>query len=207
MTRAPTRSGIFVDLLAPDPSRILVRDISEGLAKINRWCGASAAPFSVAQHSLAVADLMGKEDGPHAALYGLLHDAHEYVIGDVPEPARMALGRLIGPALDDCLHVLRCGLDIAIHSALELDWPRPRAIELLLEACHARVVATEIRDLHADNFTAADFATDEMAVAEPLKTKLVPFVIWVKAEAAFRDALGKYHAQAGIRRTRAFMEE
>jgi 5'-nucleotidase len=207
MTRAPTRSGYFIDLLAPDPDRIVVRDISEGLAKINRWSGSTSSPISVAQHSLLLADLMMKEDGPLAALYGLLHDAHEYVIGDITEPTRIALERLIGPELDDCLHRIRCGLDIAIHSALELDWPRSRAIDQLLNACHARVVATEIRDLHADNFEAADFATEEMRIAAPLKLKIVPFFTWIKCESAFREALGRYHAQAGIRKTRAFMEE
>jgi hypothetical protein len=206
VTRAPTRSGHFVDLLAPDPAKILLADIAEGLAKLNRWAGATALPLSVAEHSCLVAKLMALADGPTAALYGLLHDAHEYVMGDVTEPARIALGRHIGPALDDALDALRARLDAAIHAAFDLDFPRPRATEQLLWASHARIVATEIRDQMAESFTPADFATEDLAYVQPLGVKLTPAVNWVKADAMYRDAFNRFHAQAGLRKTNAFME-
>lgn len=207
MTRAPTRSGLFVDLLRPEPRRILFADISEGLAKLNRWAGATQSPLSVAQHSKLVADLMAREDGPLAGVYGALHDAHEYIIGDLTEPTRTALARMIGPELDETLNGLRSRLDAAIHAAFDVDFPRPRAIEQLLAHCHARVVATEIRDLLADNLELADFATEDLAFAQPLSAKLLPYSTWVKADAAFKDMLNSYHAAAGIRRTAAFATE
>lgn len=208
MTRAPTSSGLFVDLLAPEPSRILAADIAEGLAKLNRWTGSTpGAAFSVAQHSLVVAELMAREDGALAGLYGLLHDAHEYLIGDLPEPTRAALSACSGGEFDALLAALRGRLDRAIHAAFGVDFPRAPGMDALLAECHARVKATEVRDLLSDAFAASDFAEDGEALAEPLKVKLVPFNSWVTAESRFKAGLRIYHAQAGIRRTPAFMEE
>jgi hypothetical protein len=205
MTRAPTRSGLLVDLFTPDPARILLTDITESLAKLNRWTGSTEAPYSVAQHSVMVANLMAAEDGPLAGLYGALHDAHEYLIGNIEEQTRLVLSRRLGPEFDDMLHALKRQADAAIHAAFDVDYPRPRHYELLLDSAHDRIEATEVRDLLAETYSPCDFGLTDIA-RPALKQKLVACTTWVKAEAALRTCITEYHAGAGIRRTRAFPE-
>lgn len=74
-------------------NEIDVSDIAHHLAQINRFTGACARPYSVAEHSLLVAELAA-HDGKSALvqLLGLLHDAHEAYTGDTSSPAKFALG-------------------------------------------------------------------------------------------------------------------
>lgn len=205
MSFTATRSGTLVDLLRPEPALIFAADIAEALAKVNRWAGATSSPLAVAQHSLCVAREMEAADGPLAALYGLLHDAHEFVIGDVLESTRLALNKIIGSQFSDALDDLRERVDLAIHRAFDLDWPRPEPVERLLVIAHARVVATEIRDFLPGKLKRSQFVTDAAANAAPLKYKLAP-VDWIRADAEFKDALARYVTACGIKQTQAFAE-
>lgn len=184
------RSGLRLDVLAPQINRIRVPDIAEGLAKINRWVGASVAPYSVAQHSLLVAEDMYREDGALAAIYGLLHDAHESVIGDISTPAELALD-LILPGAADAIATLKDGIDRMIHAKLDLDWPTPVCIRNGFAISHGRISATEARDLMT--------GCDDLFGADPLKKKIVPFTSWTKADAEWRTMLSRYAALAGMR--------
>lgn len=85
---AATRTG-RVDLLDPDPKTITLEAIAHGLAHLNRWNGALELPFSVAQHSILVMEifLRLRPDLRRFAIYALLHDAHEYLLGDWAEPS------------------------------------------------------------------------------------------------------------------------
>jgi 5'-deoxynucleotidase YfbR-like HD superfamily hydrolase len=90
-------SGRRLDLLDPSPLDIEIEDIAHGLARVARWNGQTKGPhaFSVAQHCLLVeALLVHAEDNldRHARLAALLHDAPEYVIGDMISPFKAALG-------------------------------------------------------------------------------------------------------------------
>ncbi len=89
MTIVRTASGIDFDLLYPRPSMVRFTDIAHHLAQINRYCGATSLPLNVAQHSVLVANIL-QDMGCSAAicLRGLLHDAHEAYIGDVPAPVK-----------------------------------------------------------------------------------------------------------------------
>src|SRR4051794_11817875 len=84
-------SGRRLDLLDPSPLDIEIEDIAHGLARVARWNGQTVGEhiFSVAQHSLLV-EAFGAElepDLPAASrLTVLLHDAAEYVLGDVISP-------------------------------------------------------------------------------------------------------------------------
>src|SRR5215467_4193534 len=84
-------SGRRLDLLDPSPFDIEIEDIAHGLARVARWNGQTFGPeiFSVAQHSLLVEALAGAL-APQASkswrLVALLHDAPEYVIGDMISP-------------------------------------------------------------------------------------------------------------------------
>jgi hypothetical protein len=92
-------SGRRLDLLDPAPVDIAIEDIAHGLARVARWNGQTvgAHAFSVAQHSLLVEAIVAawSPPGPHGdvlRLGALLHDAPEYVIGDLISPFKAALG-------------------------------------------------------------------------------------------------------------------
>ena len=110
-------SGRRLDLLDPSPLDIEIGDIAHGLARVARWNGQTVGDhaFSVAQHSLVVEDLAahyrpGLE--PRWRMAALLHDAAEYVIGDMISPFKAALGidyRTFEDRLERAIHV-RFGL-------------------------------------------------------------------------------------------------
>src|SRR5579864_5722225 len=84
-------SGRRLDLIDPSPLDIEIADIAHGLARVARWNGQTqgAEIFSVAQHCLLVEALVGAlapQASRGARLAALLHDAPEYVIGDMISP-------------------------------------------------------------------------------------------------------------------------
>jgi uncharacterized protein len=90
-------SGRRLDLLSPQPEDIEIEDIAHGLARVARWNGQTIGEhaFSVAQHSLVVTDILASlqpDFGPKQLCAGLLHDAAEYVIGDLISPFKAAIG-------------------------------------------------------------------------------------------------------------------
>lgn len=90
-------SGRRLDLLDPSPLDIEIEDIAHGLARVARWNGQTKGDhaYSVAQHSVLVASLvidLWPATSPADRLGALLHDAPEYVIGDMISPFKTALG-------------------------------------------------------------------------------------------------------------------
>jgi 5'-deoxynucleotidase YfbR-like HD superfamily hydrolase len=90
-------SGRRLDLLDPTPMDIEIADIAHGLAFVARWNGQTRGdwPYSVAEHSLLVETLFARANPGIAArwrLAALLHDAPEYVIGDMISPVKAAVG-------------------------------------------------------------------------------------------------------------------
>lgn len=90
-------SGRRLDLLAPSPQDVAIEDIAHGLARVARWNGQTVGPhaFSVAQHALVVEDIVTSlHEGLERRwqLAALLHDAPEYVIGDLISPFKAAIG-------------------------------------------------------------------------------------------------------------------
>jgi uncharacterized protein len=90
-------SGRRLDLIDPSPLDVEITDIAHGLARVARWNGQTKGPeiFSVAQHSLLVEALFAARDiasSSEARLAALLHDAPEYVIGDMISPFKAAVG-------------------------------------------------------------------------------------------------------------------
>lgn len=90
-------SGRRLDLLNPAPEDIAIEDIAHGLARVARWNGQThgAHAFSVAQHVLLVEEIAGAlhPEWPRRwRLAALLHDAAEYVIGDLISPFKTAIG-------------------------------------------------------------------------------------------------------------------
>ncbi len=90
-------SGRRLDLLDPSPLDIEISDIAHGLARVARWNGQTSGDhaFSVAQHSLLVDDIflsIRPAATPDQRLTCLLHDAPEYVIGDMISPFKAVVG-------------------------------------------------------------------------------------------------------------------
>jgi 5'-deoxynucleotidase YfbR-like HD superfamily hydrolase len=90
-------SGRRLDLINPAAIDIEIEDIAHGLSRVARWNGQTTGEyaFSVAQHSLLVEELavqMNREMSKGWRLAILLHDAPEYVIGDMISPFKAALG-------------------------------------------------------------------------------------------------------------------
>jgi 5'-deoxynucleotidase YfbR-like HD superfamily hydrolase len=90
-------SGRRLDLLDPTPVDVEIADIALGLSRVARWNGQTKGEwaFSVAQHSLLVERLVGEISPAVAArwrLAALLHDAPEYVVGDLITPFKAAVG-------------------------------------------------------------------------------------------------------------------
>jgi 5'-deoxynucleotidase YfbR-like HD superfamily hydrolase len=89
-------SGRRLDLLDPSPLDVEIADIAHGLARVARWNGQTTGAhiFSVAQHTLLVETVMRHEQprvDQRVRLAALLHDAPEYVIGDMISPFKAVL--------------------------------------------------------------------------------------------------------------------
>lgn len=134
-------SGRRLDLLDPTPVDIEVEDIAHGLAFVARWNGQTKGDFaySVAEHSLLVEEIYGRivNDPPVKwRLAALLHDAPEYVIGDMISPVKAAVGPSYGE-LDDRLSVaihIRFGLPAQIPVTVKKQIKRADRVSAWLEA-------------------------------------------------------------------------
>src|SRR5580692_2802744 len=131
-SKAPPRawqrmlSGRRLDLLDPSPMDIEIEDIAHGLARVARWNGQTVGQhgFSVAQHSLVVEEICAHLQpalDPRWRLAALLHDAPEYVIGDMISPFKAALGlnyKTFEDRLETAIHV-RFGLPARIPAMIK----------------------------------------------------------------------------------------
>lgn len=119
-------SGRRLDLLDPSPLDVEIGDIAHGLARVARWNGQTVGDnaFSVAQHSLVVEEIAGllqPDLSPRERLAVLLHDAPEYVIGDMISPFKAVMGgdyKVVEARLHAAIH-LRFGLPPAMAPTLK----------------------------------------------------------------------------------------
>ncbi|MEM7520818.1 MAG: HD family hydrolase [Pseudomonadota bacterium] len=134
-------SGRRLDLLDPTPMDIEVEDIAHGLAFVARWNGQTRGDYaySVAEHSLLVETLFARlnpDAAPKWRLAALLHDAPEYVIGDMISPVKAAVGPGYG-ALDDRLTAaihLRFGLPATLPTAIKNQIKKADKVSAWMEA-------------------------------------------------------------------------
>jgi 5'-deoxynucleotidase YfbR-like HD superfamily hydrolase len=121
-------SGRRLDLLDPSPLDIEIADIAHGLARVARWNGQTGGDhaFSVAQHSLlveAIYSRQAKDVSPDKQLAALLHDAPEYVIGDMISPFKSVVGggyKAVEERLQRSIHISFC-LPAQIGETLKKD--------------------------------------------------------------------------------------
>jgi 5'-deoxynucleotidase YfbR-like HD superfamily hydrolase len=148
-------SGRRLNLLDPSPLDIEIGDIAHGLARVARWNGQTrgAHAFSVAQHSLLVERLVG-DLSPRltreARLMALLHDAPEYVVGDLISPFKAAIG-MDYKALEERLQIAihrRFGLPASVPPAMKTLFKRADHLSAFYEATQlAGFEETEARRL------------------------------------------------------------
>lgn len=117
-------SGRRLDLLDPSPLDVEISDIAHGLARVARWNGQTSGDhaFSVAQHSLVVEEIFRRCNKATAdeLQMALLHDAPEYVIGDMISPFKSVVGggyKSVEKRLEEAVH-RRFGLPA--HASREL---------------------------------------------------------------------------------------
>jgi uncharacterized protein len=187
-------SGRRLDLLDPSPADIAIEDIAHGLARVARWNGQTLGDhaFSVAQHALLVTEIAGALQPVcerRWLLATLLHDAPEYVIGDLISPFKAAVG-LDYKAFEQRL--LR-----AIHRAFGLPSELPAAVTANIK--HADRVAA-----YYEATALAGFSLDEAARYFGQPERLPPALVRELQEmvpqpaaAAQRAFLGRFQALAG----------
>lgn len=134
-------SGRRLDLLDPTPVDIEIEDIAHGLSFVARWNGQTLGDFaySVAEHSLLVERLFSRLNPKAPAIWrlaALLHDAPEYVIGDMISPVKTS----VGPGYDEldkrlsaAIHI-RFGLPAVIPAAVKRQIKKADKISAWMEA-------------------------------------------------------------------------
>lgn len=166
-------SGRRLDLLDPTPMDIEVEDIAHGLAFVARWNGQTIGDYaySVAEHSLLVTDIFLAQN-PTAPikwqLAALLHDAPEYVIGDMISPVKAAVGPDYG-VLDDRLMAaihIRFGLPAQLPIAIKKQIKKADKISAWIEA----VQIAGFTEAEADKF----FGKINPNLANTLEIRLRP---------------------------------
>jgi hypothetical protein len=124
-------SGRRLDLLDPSPLDVEIEDIAHGLARVARWNGQTSGAhiFSVAQHTLLV-EAIARSRSPRLdrkrRLAILLHDAPEYVIGDMISPFKAVIG--------DAYKAVEARLLAAVHIRFGIPVKRAADLEALLKA-------------------------------------------------------------------------
>ena len=176
MTKSPRAwqrmlSGRRLDLLDPTPVDIEIEDIAHGLSFVARWNGQTFGefPYSVAEHSILVEQLYSAAQPKAPAnwrLAALLHDAPEYVIGDMISPVKTAVGpgyAELDERLTAAIHI-RFGLPAAIPVATKRAIKKADKISAWLEA---RLIAG-FSDEEANKFFG------QPSASLPVPTQLIP---------------------------------
>lgn len=171
-------SGRRLDLLDPSPLDIEIEDIAHGLAFVARWNGQTRGeyPFSVAEHSLLVERLVGAlapRADPRWRLAALLHDAPEYVIGDMISPVKAAVGpdyAAMDARLTAAVH-LRFGLPAALPASAKALIKRADKISAWLEAVAIAGFGRDEADRLFGAPRPADLAATELALRPPMEVK------------------------------------
>lgn len=136
---------------AHDLQGLTREDVARSLSQINRFRGATLFPVNVAQHSLLVSQLAGAiAPTPYkteAAIYGLLHDAHEMVISDIPSPVKRKFFR--DDAAKAALKIEEGHADRAIWEVFGVSWPMPDTVIDFVKLADLIALSTERRDAMA----------------------------------------------------------
>ncbi len=134
-------SGRRLDLLDPSPLDIEISDIAHGIARVARWNGQTKGihAFSVAQHSILVWEIFLRLNPAASAdfqMMALLHDAPEYVVGDMISPFKAVIGgeyKLLEDRLLSAIH-MRFSLPVVTPTKLKREIKKADTIAAYFEA-------------------------------------------------------------------------
>ena len=180
-TRAWQRmlSGRRLDLLDPSPLDIEIEDIARGLARVARWNGQTSGDhaFSVAEHSVVVEALFGTLYPKASAaerLTCLLHDAPEYVIGDMISPFKRAMG--------GNYRGVEARIEQAVNTRFGLTAKTPARLHKRIKRCD--VICAYFEATQIAGFTEEEAAQFFIVPPDGVRVEIDPKPV-VAAEAAF----------------------
>jgi 5'-nucleotidase len=179
-----TATGKRLDFLRPRPEDIDRESIAHHLSLLNRWTGNTHFAYSVAQHSLLVADLIPV---PEWRIYGLLHDAAEAYTGDLPTPLKYFITR---SGMD--FFTLERRILNAVYAHFKLPLPT-REIADAVDWADDQALATEYRDAVKGTHPTWN------PPANP-HTRVIKFMPGIDAQCRFLEVLDLYlamHNKAG----------
>lgn len=149
-----TFNGGAFDLLNPTPEMVDFKVVARALSRIPRFGTHTngPVPYSVAQHCVAGAIIVEREtNDPKLALAFLLHDAHEYVLGDLVTPVVEAITEVsgMGWAVRNGVKEIKQRVDEAIFEAAHLISGLVHEVQIVVKCYDLRMQRTE-RDLLQD---------------------------------------------------------
>ncbi|WP_298919119.1 HD family hydrolase [uncultured Algimonas sp.] len=174
-------SGRRLDLLDPSPLDIEIEDIARGLARVARWNGQTSGDhaFSVAEHSVVVLDLFEilypKASAPDR-MTALLHDAAEYVVGDMISPFKAVLG--------GDYRSVEARLDMAVNRRFGLTAPTPPRLKKKIKRCD--VICAWFEATQIAGFTESEADAFFIHPPDGVRVEIDPKPV-VEAEAAFLE--------------------
>ena len=123
-------SGGGIDILNPRGRDFRILDIAESLSKIARFNGHTRRHVSIAQHSILVSYLL---TGTGLEMEGLMHDAPEFITGDISTPMKKAIIEMVYRATGeqgiDPIKLITIPIDIEMAKQFNLVYPRPQAVK------------------------------------------------------------------------------
>lgn len=138
-----TYNGRQVHPFDPDPAQIDIHDIAHALANLCRFTGHTQQFYSVAQHSVLVAQQCPAE----FAAWGLMHDAAEAYLNDIARPLKQNTWIADGQAPAIRIDVIERRIGEAIAQRFDLPWPVDEQCERAVKEIDTRLLLTEKRDL------------------------------------------------------------
>lgn len=138
-----TRNGTKWEILSPSAADVNWREVAHALSNLCRFTGHTRAFYSVAEHSFRVWEMASlMSDNPRVQLLALLHDAHEFVLGDKATPLQHALAQIV-PDFKAAWTDLKRRTDAAIFMAAGLT---PRDVERHSNLVHHADMAVLMRE-------------------------------------------------------------
>jgi len=147
-----------IDLLDLKPADLAADKIADGLAKTNRFNGTTPVPWSVASHSVVV-DMICP---PALRGHGLLHDAHEYILGDWVTPAVEFVARPYETVMSNVVNSALDRAKLALDARIGQAWSLPEMDDFEdLWVCDRVVFEAELHVFFRVSLDDLAFANDE----------------------------------------------
>lgn len=164
---------------------VTIEDIAHHLSHVNRFSGATRFPYSVAQHSCLVEELVSiYDDRVESRIAGLIHDAHEYVMGDLPTPFQHWVNHAYGRG-EDIIGEAKIALDAQILPKIGVPYPFSEDVSQMVHRCDKMAFLIEASQLFSSK---PDWLEEYSARFNvPILRKKISFMDAVEARALFMN--------------------